>query len=165
MVNDLSRKISIFSGNGNFLRSFSTREHLLYFPRFDREGNIYAFEPSWFEDRPAVKLFKFDSQMNLIMEITPCAIPQVDKPLDPFAPFPYWPTTPDERLVLGRPVDYGFEFYDSGGKLLHKVSKAFSPVRITDEEKEREKRCFSGEIQFRLEYHPGFGRFICNERG
>ncbi|MGB9894101.1 MAG: 6-bladed beta-propeller, partial [Candidatus Saccharicenans sp.] len=47
MINDLSRKISIFSRNGNFLRSFSTKGYLLYFPKFDRKGNIYAFEPGW----------------------------------------------------------------------------------------------------------------------
>jgi hypothetical protein len=165
VINDLSRKISIFSRNGNFLRSFSTKGFLLYFPRFDREGNIYAFEPGWLESHPAVKLLKFDSQMNLIMEIARYPIPEPDKPLDPFAPFPYWQMTPDDRLVFGRPEDYVIEFYDSDGKLLRKVSKDFSPVRITEEEKERQKRNFSGEIQFRLEYHPGFGRFICDDRG
>lgn len=46
-----------------------------------------------------------------------------------------------------------------------KVSKAFTPARITDEEKESKKLSFSAEIQFGLEYHPGFGRFICDDRG
>ncbi|MGB9906636.1 MAG: 6-bladed beta-propeller [Candidatus Saccharicenans sp.] len=165
MINDLSRKISIFSRNGDFIRSFSTKGYLLYFPRFDREGNIYAFEPGWLEERPTVRLLKFDSQMNLIMEITRYPIPEPDKPFDPFAPFPYWQRTSDDRLVFGRPESYELEFYDSDGKLWRKVTRAFSPVRITEEEKERQKRNFSGEIQFRLEYHPAFGRFICDDKG
>lgn len=165
MINSLNRKISFFTRAGDFLGSFSTKEFLLYFARCDREGNIYGFELGWHKDNPAVKLLKFDNEMNLIMEIARYPIPEPDKPLDPFAPFPYWQMTPDEMLVFGRPEAYLFEFYNNDGRLVRKVSKAYSPVRITDEEKERRKRNFSGEVQFRLKYHPGFGSLICDDKG
>lgn len=164
-INCLNRKISVFTRNGDFLRSFSTKEFAVYFAKCDRSGNIYGFELGWLEDNPAVRLVKFDREMNLIMEITRYQIPEPDKPLDPFAPLPYWQMTPDEILVFGRPESYGFEFYNSDGRLVRKVSKSFSPARVTDEEKERHKRNFSGEVRFRLEYHPGFGRFICDDTG
>ncbi|MDI6849876.1 MAG: hypothetical protein QME69_08805 [Candidatus Saccharicenans sp.] len=110
-------------------------------------------------------MLKLDRDMNLIMEIASYPMPEPDKPPDPFAPFPYWEMTPDGMLVFGRPEIYTFEFYNSDGKLARRVTRAFSPVRITDEEKEKRKRNFSGRAQFRLEYHPGFGRFICDDKG
>ncbi|MCX8160188.1 MAG: 6-bladed beta-propeller [Candidatus Saccharicenans sp.] len=164
-INCLDRKISVFNRNGDFLRSFSTKEFTIYFAKCDRWGNIYGFEPGWLKDNPAVRLLKFDGEMNFLMEITRYPIPEPDKPLDPFAPLPYWQMTSDERLVFSRPEAYLLEFYNSDGRLVRQVSKSFSPVRITDEEKERHKRSFSGEVKFRLEYHPGFGRFICDDQG
>jgi len=125
IVNCLDRKISCFTRNGDFLGSFSTKGLLLYFTRSDRAGNIYGFEAGWLTDQPAVRLLKLDRDMNLIVEIASYPMPEPNKPLDPFDPFPYWEITPEGMLVFSRPEIYALEFYNPDGKLVRQVTRAF----------------------------------------
>jgi len=164
MIADQARKISFFDRQGNFLNSFSTTQYSLLMASLDSKGNIYGLEAGMVGDDPAVKLLKFDQEMNFIGEFAAYLIP-ADKGLDPFMPFPLFQIGLDDMVVFSRPEDYSLEYYDADGRLFCQVKKAYRPVRISHEDKDKMKEKLYRQAEFEFEYHPGFGTFIVDDQG
>lgn len=160
------RRVSFFSTDGEFLRALATKEYRVLVAAMDSKKNVYATVGVMDTDNPLYKLVRFDGTMGSPREITSSPAPNAVKGYNPFMPVSRWQIDPADNVIYSRPADYTLEFYDPEGRLFRKVTRAFEPVRVTEEEKTERKKVIPPEIKVAFsDFHPAFGRFHCDDVG
>ena len=166
MVLEISRRLSFFSHEGEFLRNLSTKEIWALRSRLDSKGNIIVTEGLMDPENSCYKLKKFDAEMNLLTEIASSPAPQPGKAFNPFMPAAYWLIDNDDNIVYGYPKDYEIQIYNPKGKLIKKITKEYDPVEITEEEKEEVTNDMPPEIKVDFsKYHSAFRQFTLDDEG
>ncbi len=136
-VNDSSaRKIHFFSLEGNFSRAVSQTNRAFFSdPKVDEDGNITA-SYMIIEEEVTYVLKKFSPQLKDLNTVFSKKILKYPH-IDPFYPRCYWDVMKGNKLVWGFADKYELNVLDSKAKLIKKITKAYDPVKITEEEKEK----------------------------
>ncbi len=136
LVNDSSaRKLHFFTLDGKFLRAVSqTKMFLFSSPKADQKGNIVAGYMIAGQE-VIYDLKKFDSQLKDLFTIFSTRILKYPY-LNPFIPRCYWEVTKEDNIIWGFPDKYELQVLNPDGKLLKKIVKDHTPVKITQEEKD-----------------------------
>jgi len=168
LVLESGRRLSLFNRNGEFLRALSAKEYWVLVAALDSRKNIYTTTGVIDPTSPFYRLIRFDAEMSSPAEISKCPAPNALKGFDPFMPVSRWQIDPADNVIYSRPADYVLEYYNPEGYLFKKVTKAFEPVKITEEEKEEQRKEMAevGIVKFAFsEYRPAFNRFYCDDSG
>jgi hypothetical protein len=136
LVNDSSaRKLHFFTLDGKFLRAVSqTKMFLFSSPKADQKGNIVAGYMIAGQE-VIYELKKFDPQLKELFTIFSTRILKYPY-LNPFFPRCYWEVTKENNITWGFPDKYELNVLNPGGKLLKKIVKDHTPIKITQEEKD-----------------------------
>ncbi len=136
LVNDATaRKLHFFTLDGKFLRAVSqTKMWLFSSPKADQKGNIVAgyMIPG---QEVIYDLKKFDSQLKDLFTIFSTRILKYPY-MNPLFPRCYWEVTEEDNIIWGFPDKYELQVLNPEGKLLKKIVKDYTPVKITQEEKD-----------------------------
>jgi hypothetical protein len=136
LVNDSSaRKLHFFTLDGKFLRAVSqTKMFLFSSPKADHKGNIVAGYMIAGQE-VIYELKKFDPQLKELFTIFSTKVLKYPY-LNPFFPRCYWEVTKEDNIIWGFPDKYELQVLNPGGKLLKKIVKDHTPIKITQEEKD-----------------------------
>ena len=136
-VNDSSaRKIHFFTLEGNFSRAVSQTNRTFFSdPKVDEDGNITA-SYMIIEEEVTYVLKKFTPQLKDLFPIFSTKVLKYPH-INPFYPRCYWDVMKGNKLVWGFADKYELHITDSNGDLEKKIIKAYDPVKITEEEKEK----------------------------
>jgi len=136
LVNDSSaRKLHFFTLDGKFLRAVSqTKMFLFSSPKADHKGNIVAGYMIAGQE-VIYELKKFDPQLKELFTIFSTRILKYPY-LNPFFPRCYWQVTKEDNIIWGFPDKYELQVFNPEGKLLKKIVKDHTPIKITQEEKD-----------------------------
>jgi hypothetical protein len=136
LVNDASaRKLNFFTLDGKFLRAVSqTKMWLFSNPKADQKGNIIAgyMIPG---QEVIYDLKKFDSQLKDLFTIFSTRLLKYPY-MNPLFPRCYWEVTGEDNIIWGFSDKYELYVLNPEGKLLKKILKDHTPVKITQEEKD-----------------------------
>lgn len=117
-------------------------------------------------ENPVYEYLKFDPQFNFLLKLTESPAPNAAKGYDPFMAISYFVIGPDDELVYGYPIDYTIQVFSPEGKLLHKITRDYSPVEVTEEEIKSRKEGLPPELKFTPgKYHSAYWRFEVDEVG
>jgi hypothetical protein len=136
LVNDSSaRKLHFFTLDGNFLRDVSQAKIAFFTgPKMDKNSNIVA-SCMVVDEEVSYELKKFDSQLEEISPLFSTVVLKFPK-LNPFFPQSYWEFTREGNLVWGFPTKYELNVVNPEGELIKKIIKEYTPVKITQKEKD-----------------------------
>jgi hypothetical protein len=166
MVTELSRRLSFFSLEGDFLRNVSTKEIWVLGARINSLGNIIVTEGLMDPDYISYRLKKFDPNMNLITEIASSPAPDARKGFNPFMAISHWFLDGDDNIIYGYPKDYELQIFNPGGKLIKKIKREYDSVEVTEEEKEEQKKDALPQLKFRFsKYHSAYRLFFADDEG
>ena len=171
LVNDPgARKIHFFTLDGNYLKSVSQAKNFGFSsPKVDQKGNIVAgfMIP---DQEVTYNLKKFDSQLKELFTIFSKKILKYPY-MNPFFPRCYWEVTREDNIIWGFPDKYELNVLNPEGKLLKKIVKDHTLIKITQEEKDNTiKETWGGyenipsEIKLSWDkYHNAFMFLILDE--
>jgi hypothetical protein len=139
--------------------------------RIDSDGNILGVEIVRDEENPRYELKKFDSEANFLRSIGSSPLPNFrQNGFNPFFPVLRWTIINGNQIVFGYMADYELKVFDSDGNLIRKISKDFTPVKVTqkDAEERLEGEDLPPQIKERMtlpEHHCPFSRLHTDDEG
>ncbi|MGB2906346.1 MAG: 6-bladed beta-propeller [Candidatus Aminicenantaceae bacterium] len=172
MVRDLQGdRMLFYTLEGEFLRDVLTAEWgNLSKPLIDSQGNIiadYSIPGQVFRR----ELSKFDSRLDTLFTIHNLELFKLPV-MKAFFPEFFWQVTKSDRIIWGFSTRYELQVLDSEGSLLRKITKEFSPVPITEEDKQDRMHFLFGGITVPggitlewPEHHWAFGDLSLDEEG
>lgn len=162
-VFELSRRISVFSLDGVFLRH--VENILASSGHIDSQGNIYIINDIINPEDPRFELKKLAPDASLI-DILAVYKPPFPK-IDPFLPHGTFLLDKDENLVYGYPSLYEIQFFGAeSGKVFRKVVRDYDPLEITNEEKQAKSKGYSSKVTLVFsKYHSAYKRFFVSDEG
>ncbi|MDP2914071.1 MAG: 6-bladed beta-propeller [Candidatus Aminicenantes bacterium] len=167
IVQEVSRRLSIFSLDGKFLRNLSLRDVWGLRVRQDALGNIYVQEAVLDPQDPRYLLKKFDPSMKFlaVLATTPAPKPSA---FNPFMAVAYWNIDESNNIIYGYPKDYEIQIFSPESKLIKRIMRRYDPVEITEEEKKEQIKDIPQGRGITLEFsknHPAFSRFFLDDQG
>ena len=140
MICDLpNNRISFYSLQGELLKEVSKGKYFrLWAPLPDSNRNFVGSMRIQIEDKRIDELRKFDSNFKPIFTIE--KIEYTDEPnvIYPYPPFIFYIILKDDKVLWGNWVHYRLQIADDAGRTTRKIIKDYDPVKITDEDKERD---------------------------
>lgn len=160
-------RLSFFSPEGKFLRVIPTSKERAGRTRCDSNGNIVSvcslFDPG---ESFTYSLKIFDKDFNLMKEITKVTIPLVPLTSNPFSPIVYMTVDAKDNIVFGYGKKYEIQIYNPEGNLAKKIMRAYDPVEVTEEEREKRREGLPEQIKLDFpSHHPAYYRFIHDDEG
>lgn len=139
LINDKgARFLHFFSLNGEYIRSVSQARFLLFSrPKVDSQNNIvarYTVTPPGNVWTFVLKIF--DSELNELFTIFSYEYELSPGVKNLFSPRCYWEITKYDKIIWGYADKYEFQIHNSDGRLVRKVIKDYTPVTITNENKQ-----------------------------
>jgi hypothetical protein len=161
-----ARMIKFFDLDGRYVKSLITAKMSMFArAAFSSQGYILGIVPTMDPDNPFYELIKFDSDLNRIKVLGACSLPS-PRGLDPFLPIFYFQIDRNDNIVYGFPKSYELEILNPEGDVLKRITRDYSPVEITGEEKEAERKNHPPEIALIFSKHyPPFRVFWCDDEG
>lgn len=166
IVQEISRRLSIFALDGKFLRNLSLKETWGLRVRTDSRGYIYVTE-GVVDPKGSQYLFKkFGPDMKLIaiLSKTPAPTPVA---LNPFMAIAYWEIDQDDKIVYGYPEDYEIQVFNLQNKLIKRISRKYDPVEVTEDEKKEQTKDTPPGINIKFDfpkYHSAYRRFFLDDQ-
>ncbi len=166
-----NRGISFFSMGGEFQRSLSTAKYLLTSSRLDIDGNIIGLCVIRDEENPRYELKKFDSDLNYLHIFGSSPLPYFPRDgFNPFFPTCRWTLINGNQIVFGYMGEYELKVFDPEGNLTRKISKEYTPVKVTqkDVDERLEGEDLPPQILQRMvvsEYHCPIQRISADDEG
>jgi len=162
MVHDRStRRLSFFSLDGEFLRTEQLKEIQALRVKVNSKGNYFVrtldFDSATFSS--AIELKMYDSDLGFMGIIAKDKYWSQKAPLQPSMTSKFLSS---DLIVCGFRENYEFQFLDSDGKIVRKVSRDYSPIEISEEEKTKRQLPQSNELP---RYLPAFQAFSVDEEG
>lgn len=140
MICDLpNNRISFYSLQGELLKEVSKGKYFrLLAPLPDSNKNFVGSMRIQIEDKRIDELRKFDSNFKPIFTIE--KIEYTDEPnvIYPYPPFIFYIILKDDKVLWGNWVHYRLQIADDAGRTTRKIIKDYDPVKITDEDKEKD---------------------------
>jgi hypothetical protein len=145
LVNDVrARRFLFFLLDGTFQRQISTAKMTFFLnPKMNSKGMIVGSKQI-LGLIPGFELLMFDSNFDLIKTIAKIELPKPPT-FKPELPEFFWEYTQEDKLVWGTSTKYELQVLNEEGEITKKIEKDYSPVKITQEEKEEMMKRFSKE--------------------
>lgn len=169
IIQDISlSRFTLYSLNGDFLKSISTAKLRIGPSRFDSEGNIYGVAIGVDAENRLYEVKKFNTDQEYLYTLGSSPLPN-DTEWDLFFYLIRYFLRDDDCVVTGYPVDYELNVFNPEGKLIRKIVKDYDPVEITQEERDKElneipKRYLKWRKLLKRKYHAAYRAFGCDEK-
>ena len=167
MVDDMGNRIvKFFTLDGKFVKSFSTAKIRMYTrTMFSKKGFMLALTTDIDPQNPVYEIRKFDLDFNFQKIIRTCPTPLPGR-LNPFHPVFYYQIDRDGNIVYGFPESYEIQILDPEGEILRRITKDYTPIEISEEEKEEERKGIPEGIRVEfLKHYPPFRTFSVDDEG
>lgn len=163
------RVLHFFTLQGEFIKSLSAAR-IQFFGRtsIDSQSNIYVMMATINMEKgtSSSELKKFDSNLNFLNTITSIPGPKTGEPFDPFIPVFFWKICENDNIIYGYQKNYEFLVFNPEGKLIKKIVKEHTPVKIKEEEKEESPGDSLPPLKYALSgFHTAFFTFSLDEEG
>jgi len=169
-VQQQSRGISFFKTDGAFLRQLSLKGMLAGRARLDSRGQIYVLEIIVGEAKSsyATKKLAPDGSVLATISDTPTSAGPGNT-TRPFIPVAFYTIDRDDRFIYGFPQTYEIQVYGpTETRVLRKITRAYDPVAVTEEDKAEWKKGlppgYTRELEFPRHY-PAYSRFFLSDLG
>lgn len=166
IVQEISRRLSIFALDGKFLRNLSLKETWGLRVRTDSRGNIYVTE-GVVDPKGSHYLFKkFGPNMKLIASLAKTPGPSPNA-LNPFMAVGYWEIDQDDKIVYGYPEEYEIQVFNQQNKLIKRISRKYDPVEVTEDEKKEQTKDMPPGINIKFDFpknHSAYRRFFLDDQ-
>jgi hypothetical protein len=164
-----NNRLSFYSLDGKFIREISTGKYRFSRAIPDSKGNIIG-QVAIFGDKFAYEIKKFDPELNPIIEIATIELERISNALNMVSPVISVRLMRNDHFAWGNSQKYEIFIVNPEGKTIRKIIKDYSPVKITEADKEEMKKDAFGErgvppgfkLEFPKNYHP-FYYFICDD--
>ena len=167
VVWQMNGRLAFFTLDGKFLRNqMLIAGELPLNAKVDPLSNIILTVGAMDPNKKCVTVKKYDSNMNFIRDLK--KTPILKAGFDPFEPYPYWDIDSNGYFVYGFPKDYTIEIWDTQNRLIRKIERAYDPVDVTGDERERYLKNLSPGLKAKLDFsaaHSAFQRFFLDDQG
>jgi len=168
MVHDLERSISFFTLKGEFIKSVTSIDILRISDVYcDSLGNIVAQTSPVFDPANPKHVYrKYNHNMNMIFQFA--ETPRSDDlgPNNPFGAFGSIAVDREDNIIFGYPNDYVIEIFNTNGKLIRKIEKEYSLLKLTNQDRREMKKENPGRNGINYpKYKPPFRRFFIDDEG
>jgi hypothetical protein len=168
MVTD-SRVLHFFTLPGEFIKSLSAAK-IQFFGRtsMDSQSSIYVMTGTINMEKGTslYELKKFDPNLNFLNTVASIPGPKAGEPFDPFIPVFHWKICRDDNIIYGYQKNYEFLVFNPEGKLIKKIVKEHTPVKIAEEEKEESPGDSLPPLKYALsDFHTAFFTFSLDDEG
>ena len=166
MVAD-SRVLHFFTLQGEFIKSLSAAK-IQFFGRtsMDSQSSIYAMTATINMEKgiSTYELKKFDSNLNFLNTVASIPGPKAGEPFDPFIPVFFWKIYENDNIIYGYQKNYELLVFNPKGKLIKKIVKEHTPLKITEEEKEKSPGDSLPPLKYALsQFHTAFFTFSLDD--
>jgi hypothetical protein len=163
----VSRRLTFFSLEGDYLRMLSMAQNLLLLPKMDNQGNFYSIMPISDEKGSRMEFQKFSPELEYSMTVAsaPASSDSRTKKYSPFRRSLVATVSDNDLIICGYPIFYEVRLYDTEGVLMRKIFKDYDPVEISEKEL-KEARQRSGPSDYSLElsrYFPAYFTFFVDD--
>jgi hypothetical protein len=166
-----NNRIAFYSLEGKYLRYIPAHKWRLMRTKFDSKGNIVGdiYRPS--EDdqkRPKVayEIIRFNQELE--PQLTYISIDMTGEFMSRNYTYGgvliYWEIAKNDNIYVGYAKNYEFDIINPEGKIIRKIKKEFTPVKVTEEE-ENQLSSLTRENMNIPKYHTGFYYFRVDEEG
>jgi len=160
MVHDrYTFRLTFFSLDGDYLRTVLLKGIQAFTIKVNSMGN-YLVRTIDFDSatpRAAYELKVYSSDLAFIRTIARDKFRSTEAPLQPWMASKFLPS---DLIICGFRESYEFQIIDSEGKAVRKVTKDYSPIKISEEEKKKRKLPQSSELP---RCFPAFQDFSVDE--
>jgi len=161
------RVLHFFTLQGEFIKSLSAAR-IQYFGRtsIDSQGSIYVMTATINMEKGTslYELKKFDSNLNFLNTVTSIPGPKTGEPFDPFIPVFFWKIYENDNIIYGYQKNYEFLVFSPEGKLIKKIVKEHTPLKIPEEEKEESPGDSLPPLKYALsDFHTAFFTFSLDD--
>jgi len=169
-VHQQSRGIAFFKTDGTYLRQLSLKVMLGARARLDSRGQIYLLEIVMDNESSRYATRKLAPDGSVLATISETPTPTGSgNTTRAFIPVAFYGIDREDRFIYGFPETYEIQIYGpTEAKVLRKITRAYDPVAVTDEDKaERRKDVppgYSRELEF-PKHHPAYSRFFLSDLG
>ncbi|MDH5468632.1 MAG: 6-bladed beta-propeller [Candidatus Aminicenantes bacterium] len=164
-----SRVLHFFTFKGEFIKSlFAAKIQFFGRTSMDSQSSIYAMTAiiNMEKGTSSYELKKFDSNLNFLNTVASIPGPKAGEPFDPFIPLFYWKICENDNIIYGYQKNYEFLVFNPEGKLIKKIVKEHTPVKIKEEEKEKSPGDSLPPLKYALSgFHTAFFTFSLDEEG
>jgi len=168
IVHDLERCISFFTLKGEFINSVTSMDVLsIWDVYYDSLGNIVAQNAPVFDPTNPKQAFrKYDHNMNMLFQFAEAPGSGGLGPNNPFGAIGSIAVDREDNIIFGYPKDYAIEIFNTNGKLIRKIEKEYSPLKLTNQDKKEMKEANPGRNNIEYpKYKPPFRRFFIDDEG
>lgn len=164
-----NNRLSYYSLDGKCLREVPAGKYRFARAIPDSKGNIIG-QVTVYGDRYAYEIKKFDRELNPIFEIATVELERISNVIKMVSPNINVRLMNDDHIAWGNSAEYEIFVVDPEGKTIRKIIKDYTPVKITEEDKEQMKKDAFGDrgdppgyrLEFSKNYNP-FYYFICDD--
>ena len=165
-----AHRISRFDSQGKFFKALPLKSVGGLRMRLDSIGNIFILESVYSEKETHYVIKKFAPDMRLIAILTetPSVIDYAGAigTNNPFGPRPSFDIDGKDRFLYGFPKLYEIQIFGPANKPVGRILKEYSPVAVTAEEIDEQKKDTPPEIKLDFsKYHAAFRRFFPDDEG
>lgn len=174
MIEDpMNQRLVYFTPEGKFLRTMTTAKALgLAGLILDSKGNMIGRQIVLAENKMVWEIKKYSSDLTELYTIDRLNLPHpLEGKINPFAYVTVYELDQNDYLYYGKSEKYEIHVLNPEGKLVKKIIKEWSPVRLTEEEKKELLSQISeagSGIKDRValpDYYPPYQSFSLDEEG
>jgi hypothetical protein len=169
-VHQQSRGIAFFRTDGTYLRQLSLKGMLGGRARLDSRGQIYILEIIMDNENSRYATKKLAPDGSLLATISETPTPTGSgNTTRAFIPVAFYGIDREDRLIYGFPETYEIQIYGpTETKVLRKITRAYDPVAVTEEDKAEERKDvppgYTREFEF-PKHRPAYSRFFLSDLG
>jgi len=168
MVNNAgNRSLSFYTLDGAHVSSLSLAKIFAGRANINSKGNIIVQSYKRVPPNTIYELKMYDSTLNFLITLDSCSKPMSrGRNRYPFRPVSWWHIANNDNIVCGNPKTYEIQILNSEGKVLKKILREYSPVEVTQEEKEEYMKDYEEGLKFNFpQYYPAYRRLILDDEG
>jgi len=165
-----TRGLVVFKTDGTYLRQLSLKGLISGRGRVDSRGQVYVLEIALDEtgSRYVTKKLAPDGALLAVISETPAPAGPGNR-VRAFLPVGYFLIDRSDDLVYGYPESYEIQFFGPvGAKAFRKITRAYDPVSVTEEDKAARRRDvppgYDREFVF-PDHYPAYTRFFLSDLG
>lgn len=159
------RRLSLFTFNGIYKSSKSISTIPALDLRINSQGlslvNTVQLNPQSAQAVTSIGIY--DQDFNLLKTIITSDPKDVQTP---FLPFNVWTILHDDSILIGNNESYELKIFDFQGNLIKKITKDYTPIKITEAEKRESLKKLEQPMNKKVpEFHPAFRSITDDEKG
>lgn len=129
-------KLTFYSLAGKCLKEISTAKTTMFRFRIDSKGTIYG-DRMEFAGKIMLRLVRYDQALNPVATLAEVEQPNKPGAISVFPLLLLCHVTADDRLIWMANSTYVFHVLNRDGKLIRKITKDYTPVKLTADDKKR----------------------------